>query len=272
MKQLNNIFIVLFLLIITQNYLIWGQGAKINPFQIKPSSILEDVKTAKANNPTQTVEDLVKLANESLQLNGFNYVFGFDTATCQKIEQVKSNQKDKSAPLNLRGTFNSVDGEKANLILPEANFTKTQCLPCYMQIPVFEVTANDFVTSVMQRNIKFYFPANFVVHEMQSVDNKDLTTVVKRWKVPFRTNPLSISDDGNVIYLGFDETELNDLVLMVFSEGVLMFGAKKDLNSAKKVTMLKDFPTDANNPNLRFINFADENVSHTIKFNVACEN
>lgn len=270
MEKLKNIFVAVCLLIFAQTNFVFGQGAKINPFQIKPSTVLEDVKTAKANNPNQSVENLVKAANESLQTNGFNYVFGFDTATCQKIEQVKTSQKDKTVPLNLRATFNSVDGEKASVVLPEANFATGECLPCFMQIPVFEVTTTDFVTSVMQRNIKFYFPSNFVVHEIQAVEKQDLTTVIKRWKMPFRTTPLSISDDGNVIYLGFSEPELNDLVLMVFSEGVLMFEAKKDLNSTKKVTMLKDFPSDANNPNLRFINFADENVSHTIRFSVPC--
>ncbi|HRH42272.1 MAG TPA: hypothetical protein PKY82_11655 [Pyrinomonadaceae bacterium] len=268
MKNLK--YIVFFLIIFALKSPIFGQQVTINPFQVKTSPILEQLKTAKANNQNQSIEDLVKTANELLQTQGFNFVFGFDAATCQKIEQVKANQKDKSVPLNLRGAFTSVTGEKANLILPEAKFEKTECLACFMQIPVFEITPNDFVTSVMNQNVKLNFPQNFTVQEIQSVDNKDLKTVLKRWKIPFLTTPISISDDGNVIYLGLNEPELNDLVLMVFSEGVLQFGAKKDINSDKKAKQLKEFPEETNNPNLRFINFADENVSYTIRFSFPC--
>lgn len=248
----------------------FGQKVTINPFQVKPSAVLEQIKVAKTNNPNQSIEELVKTSNELLQTQGFNFVFGFDAATCQKIEQVKATQTDKSAPLNLKGTFTSVTSEKASLILPEAGFEKTECLPCFMQIPVFEITANDFVTSVMNQNVKLYFPQNFTVHEVQSVDNKDLTTIIKRWKIPSRTTPLSVSYDGNVIYLGLNEPQLNDLVLMVFSEGVLQFGAKKDLSSDIKTNLLKDFPADANNPNLRFINFAYESVNYTLRFSNPC--
>ncbi|MBX7170136.1 MAG: hypothetical protein K1X72_04210 [Pyrinomonadaceae bacterium] len=266
--SLNLLFTVLF--IFSLDFSIFGQRVAINPFQVKLSPVLEQIKAAKANNPNQTIEELVKNANDLLQTQGFNFVFGFDAATCQKIEQAKANQQDKSVPLNLRGTFMSVTGEKASLILPEAKFEKAECLPCFMQIPVFEITANDFVTSVMNQNIKLNFPPNFTVHEVQSVDNKDLTTVIKRWKIPFRTTPLSISYDGNVIYLGLNEPELNDLVLMVFSEGVLQFGAKKDLNADLKLKNLKEFPAEENNPNVRFINFSDGKVSFTIKFSSPC--
>ena len=264
------LLIVLFIIFSAQSF--FAQQARLNPFQIKNSTLIEELISHKAANSNQSVEDFVKSANEMLQAKGINYVFGFDAATCQKIEQAKTAQKDKTAPLNLRVSLNSVEGDRTPLILPDAKFEKRECLPCYMELPVFEMTEKDFVTSLLGRNIKFFMPTNFVVQEMQLVEVKDLTTVKKRWKIPFRTTPLSISFDGNVVYLAFNEPELNDLALMIFSEGVTQICAKKDISKEIKTVPIKDFPADENNPNLAFINFSEGDSSQTIKFSKPCNN
>jgi hypothetical protein len=141
-----------------------------------------------------------------------------------------------------------------------------------VELPMLEATAQDFVTLVEGRNIKFFLPSNFTLNEAFLVDAKDLTTVKTRWKIPFRTTPLSVSDSGNILYLGFNEPELSDLVLMVYSEGVYQFGTKSDIDAEKKSAPMKDFPKDAANPNLSFIKFTSGDLNQVIKFSTPCAN
>ncbi len=263
-------FLLLSILIGTQ--LLFAQQVTVAPFSVKQSNLIEDLKTLRISNPKISAAEFSKQANSLLEKQGINFVFAFDAATCQKIEAAKSKLKDPNAPLNLKATLKSPLGESAALLLPEPAFTKTDCLPCYVSIPVMEATAKDFVTSVEGKNIKFFLPANFILSDVFLVDNADLKTVKKSWKIPFRTIPLSISDSGNIIYLGFAEPELKDLALMVFSEGVFQFTPKNEIDADIKVSPLKDFPKDALNANLSFLKFKSGELIQTIKFSTACGN
>jgi hypothetical protein len=248
----------------------FGQQVSIKPFSVLPSNLIDDLKAAKAANPKISAEELAKTANSLLEKEGINFVVAFDAATCQKISQVIANMKDKTAPLNLRTALKSPLGENANLLLPEINFSKAECVPCFVQLPVFEATAQDFVTRVETRNIKFFLPANFILNEASLVDAKDLTTVKTRWKIPFRTTPLSVSDSGNILYLGFNEPELSDLVLMAYGEGLYQFGTRSDIDADKKGVRLTEFPKDAANPNLAFLKFTSGELNQVIKFSLPC--
>jgi hypothetical protein len=249
-----------------------GQQVTFKPFSVVQSNLINDLKSAKMSNPKIAVEDLVKTANALLEKQGINFVVAFDANTCQKISQAIAGLKDKTAPLNLRTVLKSPSGENANLLLPEVNFSKNECAPCFVRLPMLEATAQDFVTLVEGKNIKFFLPSNFLLNEAFLVDEKDLTTVKMRWKIPFRTAPLSVSDSGNILYLGFSEPELSDLALMAYSEGVFQFCAKSDIDIDKKGVLLKDFPKNANNQNLAFIKFNGGETSQIIKFSTACEN
>ena len=83
---------------------------------------------------------------------------------------------------------------------------------------------------------------------------------------------LSVSDDGNILYLGFSEPELNDLVLMAYGEGLFLICAKSDIDAEKKGVLLKDFPKDAGNPNLAFIKFTSGDLNQVLKFSTNCPN
>src|SRR5215203_1293795 len=242
------------------------------PFSVTKTSLINDLKTAKAANPKITAEEFAKTANSLLEKQGINFVVAFDAATCQKISQVIANVKDKTAPLNLTTTLKSPLGESAKLILPDINFSKSECVPCFVQLPVLEVTAQDFVTLVEGKNIKFFLPSNFILNEVLLVDALNLTTVKTRWKIPFRTTPLSVSDSGKILYLGFNEPELSDLVLMAYSEGLYQIGTKSEIDAEKKGALLKDFPKDAANPNLAFIKFTSGDLNQVIKFSTPCGN
>jgi len=250
-----------------------AQKAEIAPFSVVQSTLINDLKAAKTANPKIGTEEFVKTANSLLEKKGLNFIVAFDPDTCQRISQIIANQKDKTALPNLRAALKSPLGENANLRLPEVSFTKSECVPCFIRLPMLETTAKEFVTLVEGQNIKFFLPANFILNEAVMVDEKDLTTVKTRWKIPFRSTPLSVSDDGNILYLGFSEPELSDLTLMIFAaEGVFQFAPISDIDADKRGTLLKDFPKDATNPNLAFIKFTNGEKNQIIKFSTSCGN
>ena len=248
-----------------------AQKAEIKPFSLTQSNIVGELKAAKAANPKLTPEEFVKTANALLEKQGINFVVAFDAATCQKISEIIAKQKEKGAPQNLRTALKSPLGENAALTLPEVSFAKTECVPCFIRLPILEVTAKEFVTLVEGQNIKFYLPANFILNEAFLVDEKNLSTVRTTWKIPFRSQPLSVSDDGNILYLGFPESELSELVLMIYAaEGVYQFGTRSEMDASKKAVPLKDFPKDAANPNLNFLKFTSGETNQIIKFSTNC--
>ena len=241
------------------------------PFSLTQSNIIGDLKAAKASNPKISTEDFVKTANALLEKQGINFTVAFDAATCQKISQIVAAQKEKGSPPNLRTALKSPLGENAALTLPEVSFAKSECAACFIRLPILEVTGKEFVTLVEGQNIKFFLPSNFILNEAFLVDEKNLSTVKTTWKIPFRSTPLSVSDDGNILYLGFPEPELSDLALMIYAaEGVYQFCPRSELDASKKAAPLKDFPKDAGNPNLSFLKFTSGKTNQVIKFSTNC--
>jgi hypothetical protein len=243
------------------------------PFSVAPSNLINDLKAAKAANTKMTTEEFVNVANALLEKQGLNFVVAFDAATCRKISTAIADLKDKTAPLNLKTALKSPLGENANLLLPEVSFDQTECVPCFVRLPILQVAGKEFVTLVEGKNIKFFLPANFILNEAHLVDEKDLKTIKTSWKLPFRSAPLSVSPDGNILYLGLVEPELADLVLMAYSkEGVYQFARKSDLADAKKGVPVRDFPKDAANPNLAFLKFPGDAANQIVKFSSPCGN
>lgn len=265
-------FVLFFLILTFFSISSAAQQVAVKPFSVTPSNLIADLKAAKAVNLKISTEGFVKTANALLEKQGINFNVAFDAATCQKISQAIAAMKDKTAPLNLRTTLKSPVGDNASLILPEVSFAAENCTPCFVRLPIMEVTAKEFVTSVEGRNIKFFLPSNFILNEASLVDEKNLSSVKTTWKIPFRTTPFSISDDGTILYLGFNEPELSDLTLLAFSAGVFQIAAKSAIDQDKKGVLLRDFPKDAANPNLAFIKFTSETATQIIKFSNACGN
>ena len=244
---------------------------KAAPFSVEASKLIEELRALKSSNPKIATAEFVKTANALLEKQGLNFVVAFDDATCRKIGEAVAGRKDKTAPLNLLTALKSPLGETANLLLPEVSFAPAECFACHVKLPILETTAKEFVTLVQGKNIKFFLPANFILNEAFLVDAKDLKTVRNSWKLPFRTTPLSISDEGNILYLGFPEPELSDLALMAFGrEGVFQFTAKSEIDAGKTAAPLKEFPKDAANPHLAFIKFTSGDAIEVVKFSKSC--
>lgn len=249
-----------------------AQQVSFKPFSVNESNLIAELKSLKNSNPNISADEFIKNANLLLEKQGLNFVVGLDPATCQKIEQLKKAQKTPGAPLNLRATLKSPLGESATLSLPEAEFSKNECFSCFMNLAFLEITDKDFVTVVEGSNLKFFLPGNFLVSEAALVDEKDLTTVKKKWRMPLGATPISVSDDGNILYLGFEDPELKDLTLAAFGEGVYQFHAKKDLDAKKKRSQIEKPQNITVAPNISFIKFESTGKKQTIKAPVKCLN
>lgn len=197
-----------------------GQLVDMMPFGVKESALIDQIKLLRSSNPKVTEAELAKAANDLLAKHGVAYKIYFDAATCQKIRAVKQSQKDPRAPVKLGVSLQSAGAEKAALALPQPILTTPECGDCYVELPVLEMTASDFVTLIQGHNIKFAIPQNFEVNKIYLLDNNDPKKTIRTWRVPFRALPIGVTEDQNVIYLGFEHPELAALSLAVFESGV----------------------------------------------------
>ncbi len=247
-----------------------AQMVSMNPFDIAPPTVLSDVKALRAANPKLTSVELVDAANKLLEKQGIAFTFSFDEATCLAIDKSIKSMKNPPAKLNLRTKLKSVGAEPATLTLPPADFANNECSKCSVTLPVLELTDKEFVALMLGHNIKFHLPVNFIVSEVVLVDEMDLVTIKKKWRIPFRSAPLGVSYDENVLYLGVFEPELKDISLAVFGEGVFQFATREEAESNGKGTLLKEFPKDPANPNLAFMRFENRGLKQVVRYSNAC--
>lgn len=264
-RSFSHIFLTAFL-----SASLFGQMVSMSPFDIAPPTILADIKALRAANPKMTSKELVDTANKLFEKQGIAFTFSFDDATCLAIDKSIKGMKNPPAKLNLRTKLRSVGAEPAALTLPPADFANNECSKCSVTLPVLELTDKEFVALMLGHNIKFHLPVNFIVSEAILVDGTDLITVKKKWRIPFRSVPLGVSYDENVIYLGFFEPELNEMSLAVFGEGVFQFATREEAESNGKGTPVKEFTKDPANPNLAFMRFQNRGLKQVVRYSNAC--
>jgi len=219
---------------------------KADPLKMGQSTFVEQLKSLRAANPKMTPAELVIAANELLDKNGVNFAISFDSATCDRIKKVKSEQKDPNAPLKIGATLKSVDAEGASLSLPEPRFPSSADCNCYVELPLLQMTDVDFITIISGRNIGFHMPTNFSTFEALLLDAKDGKTIKRKWRIPFRWVPVGVSFDENVLYLAFPDPQLSDLSFLVFGEGAFQVGtrAEADAGGLGKIIKVAAGPTD----------------------------
>lgn len=267
-NTLSKFFIIVCFNFIFASQPVFSQQAKINALRLQPSNLIEELVQYKTANPEISDEELAKAANSMLDKQGFNYAFTFDENTCRLINEARKKQKDPKGALNLTASLNSVGGDRTSLALPDEKY---ECGRCLVYLPVWEASEKDFVTFIRGINVKFHLPPNFFLNEIALVDSKDLTKVVRRWKIPFQAEPLSISEDGKILFLALPESRLSRLVLMVFEEGVIQFYARNNLESAVKGKLLTEAPKDAVS-NFSYMKFESGEINQTVRFTAPCGN
>jgi|SRR5215204_5099958 len=214
-----------------------SQQFKGAPLPIQASTFINDIRAFRQANPKTSPAELVSVANRSLNKSGINFSLSIDAATCAKIRGVKQKQADPTAPVHLGGSLKSVEGERAQLALPDAKFAPDECGGCYLDIPMLQITKSDFITLLLGQNIRFELPSNFapVTASLLSADGR---TVQHGWYLPERLLPIGISYDANVLYVAFREPDLKDLSLAIFTEGTFQVATREDADEGGKgITM-----------------------------------
>jgi hypothetical protein len=222
--------------------IIAGQ-ATIDPLKISESGLTGEIRSMRSRKPQLSPEDLAAAADDLLAKHGIGYRFSFDDVTCERLRRAQAQQKDPSAPVKFSATLKSVGGDSATLSLPSLDLASEQCGGCQARLPVLQITEGDFVTIIQGRNIKFHLPKNFISNIVVLYDSAEANRVERTWRVPFRSMPIGISHDGEALYLAFPESELADLALVVYEEGVfgiITRAEAEDGGKGKKVAAARD--------------------------------
>lgn len=265
--MINNTVIILFIFGFGLHN-VFAQKVVMSAFPVTRSDFTNKLKQIKAGNPKATPEELVTSANELIDKEGIPFAISFDAATCERLRKVKEQLKDPNAPLKLGATLKSVDADGAALSLPEPRFATKECGDCFVELPILQVTDQDFVTKVLGQNIKFHLPANFFTNYAYLL-NADGIAIKRRWRIPFGSAPIGVSHDENVLYLGFAEPELSDLSLAVFGEGVFQIASRAEAEEGGKGALLKE-KHDINNNKFSQIKFDRWSKSYLIAYRDPC--
>lgn len=209
-----------------------AQQFRAEPITVESSQFIAKLKELLAKE--RNSPDLVQKANALLDANGIGFRISFDAATCQKIREAKAKLKDQSTPLKLGASLQSVDADGAQLALPSPDVASDECGGCSVELPLLQITSKDFIAIVKGRNIKFHLPSNFAAEQVLLFDGKDRAAISRSWSVPFRSKPVGVSYDSNVVYLAFPDPELSDLTLAVFAEGVFQVATLKEAEEGGK--------------------------------------
>lgn len=245
----------------------YGQRFVSDGFDIPPATLFADLKSVKLADPKITPENFVIKANEALNRSGLPFTFVLDDRVCESVAKALASQKDKNASKNLRTNLASDGGQSTELILPPAEFSNNQCAKCTLTIPVFEVTDTHFIAPLRGINIKFVRPQGLDFSTYYLVKESNLSEITSKWRMPFRSTPIAASYDGGVVYIGLDDPDLKDIVLMVFSEGVFQFTTRKDAEAIGKGILLEQ-PKEQNTS---FLKFKNHDVTQVIRYNEPCK-
>ncbi len=240
-----------------------AQQFSLDAFDVAPPTLVEELKAIKRTTPDIGAEAFAEKANVVLQSKGVPFSFIFDDAVCDSIKTAIAKLKDQKAPKNLRTKLSSVGGDPAELRVPPADFANSECAKCTLTLPIFEITDSDFISQLHGVNIKFERPPGLRFGETILIDEKDPSRVKVRWKIPFRGKPLGVSYDGGVLYMAFREPELQDLALLVFSEGVFQITTRADASSNGKAEEVKNAPAGT-------LLFKNRDIQQMLRYDEPC--
>lgn len=243
------LYCLAFVIMVLTTVSIAGQQVKFSPFSINESVLLREIKTARTANPKITPEQLAAKSNEMLQKMGLEYYLQIDPSICDKLNAERA--KHPKRPVRLLANLQSVDGDRAKLAVPEPLFELGGCAGCFLRFALLEMTADTFVTKVQGYNIRFALPSGVRATRIQLVDPMNETNILAIWRIPVRWVPIGISYDENVIYLSFDDADLKDLALAVFTEGTFEFVTRTEAEASGKPVDLQRSDADKANGRAR---------------------
>ncbi len=234
---------------------------------VKPSSVLEDVKKKLEAQPDISPQDLAKYGNELIRRKGFGYVFNvceYLKATNQfdEAEIRADEQQQYICPLT------QTDGKRSTFHINGSGFGG-MCGECDLWLPAVEVTAKEMMIVAGEKQYKLKRPKTFELDEMYLMDDAR-REILRTWQMPYQTIPIGISPDTTKVYVGFyTDTGLDDLVLEV-SETSVQFRAHEDANLEVGDGEWLDIPRDETSSYRAFKRFYAGGKAYIVKFEGPC--
>ncbi|HVF29852.1 MAG TPA: hypothetical protein VNA22_02730 [Pyrinomonadaceae bacterium] len=241
-----------------------AQQYRAGRLPVQPSTFVAQVKALKKAKPNITPTELAEAANGILDKSGIPFAMFFQPAVCEKLAKAIAERKDPNAKVTIGATLKSVEADGAGFTLPEPVMGAAGC-GCYVELPILQVTPKDFIAVVSGRNIRFHLPIDLTMHEARLIDDNDKTITKRTWRIPFRAIPIGVSYDENVVYLPFEDSELAELSLMIFGEGVFQVGTRAEADEGGKGKLA---PATTGSP--RTITFPRWGKSYTVSFREPC--
>lgn len=272
MKKLN-LLILQSILILSLSILSVSVSAQYvnSGFKVENTDIYEQIKRHKSSNVRIEGEKLAEFANSIIDKTGVNYRVEMDNKICESVD--KEFNKTKNINLNqlyMKGSFVPEIGDKTVLNFPISKQNKGACGECFINLPQASATEKYFMLILQKNLLNFHIPDGFTYKKVSLVDNKNLSEIKNFWIIPFQTTPIAVSNDGTILYTNIDYQGLDELAYQIFSNGVIQFVAKEQIDLKEKTEKLKDFPQDINVKNLTYMSFGSGEGKRTLKFSAPC--
>lgn len=233
-------------------------------FTAEYSNIFELLAEKKTANPKIKPEELAAFANDLLTKKGLNYEFEFLPQICNAVAERRKKLKPNE-PNKIGGKFNlqPKEGDATNIFIP--NIESAPCGKCFLTLPVVAADDKEFIALIQNRNTGFLRTDGFSLNEIALIDAKDLNKIIRRWTIPFAATPLGVSADGLRLFLPLPAKNLDELVLIVFENGVIEFVKRADAE-------IKDLPTEMKNnaAPFKFLSFGAAENQRILKFKEKC--
>ena len=233
------------------------------------STILAALLKKSRAQPGISGEKLADYGNRLLLRMGFNYDFDLcDFLRTHEHAEIASNSLPTAGTYLLPLT--QTNGQRIRF---QAEFNEdvgALCGECFFEIPALRVTSSEMLVVSEGRHYLLKRPSGFQLDEMNLVDST-MRRVLRAWHVPYGTTPVGVSADGTKLYLdtGYDEENINKLVLEISESGSLHFRARNRVNLGTGRD-IERHPTDPNNAYLSFMRFRVGGKNYIIRYSAPC--
>ncbi|MBV9926547.1 MAG: hypothetical protein JOZ96_16120 [Acidobacteria bacterium] len=244
-----------------------GASAQERRPTIRPSNVLDRVKSYKARHPRLPPAALARYANALLARRGFDY--DFDVCAIFLTPEMAAASRPGTLG-TLKFFYRMVTLDDRGLMFKV--FTDDRggpCAECFLKVPSLRVTKTELRVVADGRVYELKRPKSFKLDEAQLV-GPDLKTVLRTWQLPYQTIPVGVSPDGRRLYVDFyDDANLGGLVLEVSEDGRPSFRVKREVE-ADGGEWVEDHPKDASDADLSFKRFRAGRRTHVVRFSGPC--
>lgn len=235
---------------------------------LRPSNLLDALKSYKAQRPGLGAEALARHANALLAREGFDYDFNVCEIFPREMLDGGGGGAATGALHTFRRRLTRPDGREVTFDLVADDYGGL-CAECFLTLPALRVTKSKMHVVAGGAVYELKRPASFALDEAHLV-GADLKTVLRTWQLPYQTVPEGISPDGKRLYVGFyQDYNLDELVLEVSEDGRAHFRVAREVGAGGG-EWVEAHPKDPNDDYLSFKRFRTGGRAHVVRFSGPC--